>query len=694
MDKEVDKILLENERRLSMLHAPFEPVSGCGAGGKRFELKLAEAPGGVLWLPQSMSKSKIVAFLSCFGSIAEAAENLAKSGGNTDEIARNLGEVLVRRRILHDFPFWAASFVRIKRKGGGADVPFVLNRPQRRLVDFLESMRLAGEPVRIILLKARQWGGSTCVQLYMAWLQLVHSYGLNSLIIAHQGAGSDEIRDMFSRMIRAYPLSLLHKQGEIFDEMEKKTEVVGRSGASFRVPQRNCKVKIGTAERPDSCRGGDYNLVHLSEVGIWRATDGKKPEDIVRSACSGVLFKPLTLIVMESTANGTGNFFHREYLAARKGESQFKPLFVSWFEIDQYSLLFAGERERRAFAETLFNDRTSSSESDRRQSGEYMWKLWKRGATLEALHWYVTERAKFSSHGAMASEYPSDDLEAFAHSGLRVFSPESVERLRRGCKAPEFIGELSAPDFQGFPDLNSVGFKADSNGSLCIWEMPDPPSDSVVSYRYLTVVDVGGRSPRADWTVITVFDRLFMADGEPPSVVAQWRGHGDLDIIAAKAAMLAAFYEESLLVIESNTVETRSPEVVSDGNQLPFIMALLRERYPNLYARQSSPEEVREGRPVRYGFHTNTCTKPLVISSLVKAVRDSLYVERDERCIEEMLQYEQRQNGSYGAIAGCNDDILMTRAIGLYICFHEMPLPAVRPSIRPTVRKPISEASF
>ena len=35
----------------------------------------------------------------------------------------------------------------------------------------------------------------------------------------------------------------------------------------------------------------------------------------------------------------------------------------------------------------------------------------------------------------------------------------------------------------------------------------------------------------------------------------------------------------------------------------------------------------------------------------------------------------RRQNGSYGAVDGKHDDLLMTRAIGLHICFHEMPLP-------------------
>ncbi|MBR5241403.1 MAG: hypothetical protein IKW05_05650, partial [Muribaculaceae bacterium] len=62
-------------------------------------------------------------------------------------------------------------FVRIKNKMGDGDIPFKLNRPQRRLLAEMEEMRIKGKPIRIILLKARQWGGSTLVQIYMAWIQ-------------------------------------------------------------------------------------------------------------------------------------------------------------------------------------------------------------------------------------------------------------------------------------------------------------------------------------------------------------------------------------------------------------------------------------------------------------------------------------------------------------------------------------------
>ena len=42
-----------------------------------------------------------------------------------------------------------------------------------------------------------------------------------------------------------------------------------------------------------------------------------------------ILYRPYTMIAYESTANGTGNFFHKEWLAAKKGQSQFEPFFRS-----------------------------------------------------------------------------------------------------------------------------------------------------------------------------------------------------------------------------------------------------------------------------------------------------------------------------------------------------------------------------
>ena len=585
----------------------------------------------------------------------------------------------MRIRNKYDFPFWAATFVYIKNKGGGEDVLFRLTRPQRRFVERLERLRKADKPIRLVLLKARQWGGSTTSQIYMAWLQLVHKVGLNSLIIAHQGAGSDEIKDMFDRMIKNYPVDMLHKLGETYSENEPKMVGVGKSGSIHRVPQRNCKIKIGTAERPDSCRGGDYNLVHLSEVGLWKATDGKKPEDIVRSACSGILLRPYTMIVYESTANGTGNFFQKEYDDAKKVKSQFEAMFVSWFDIEQYSLPLD---DVEAFAQMLYANRENDGiPSSREENGKYLWWLWEKGATLEAINWYIQERAKYTEHGLMAAEFPSDDVEAFVHSGARVFDKYKVEKLKASCKPPRYVGEVYADGDEGKKALQNLRFVGDSQGLLHIWEMPEIYDDEVVTDRYLTVVDVGGRSNKADWSVIVVFDRLFMNDGGKPTVVAQWYGHIDIDLLAWKAAQIAAFYDNSMLVIESNTLETHDKERQVDGDQSQFILNQIKDVYPNLYARKQSEEAIREGLPVNYGFHTNIATKPMVISTLVKVIRESLYVERDARCLDEYLCYEKKPNGAFGAIIGKHDDLLMTRAIGLHICFFEMDMPKFVPRV-------------
>lgn len=64
-----------------------------------------------------------------------------------------------------NFQLWARECVRITDKLTGLPVPFELNMPQRRVLAMLEEMRLRGLPIRLIMLKARQWGGSTLYYL-------------------------------------------------------------------------------------------------------------------------------------------------------------------------------------------------------------------------------------------------------------------------------------------------------------------------------------------------------------------------------------------------------------------------------------------------------------------------------------------------------------------------------------------------
>lgn len=676
MEEVIQGIIDENARRNADINAPFNPVTGYHSIGDRFAFDIEDFSIKKQMLPIEMKKEPIVKALKKYKSVVGyIRDGLGEEV--TDEAIDMVTEAFIRVRMRYDFAFWCATLAYIKRKGGGADLLFVMNRPQRKLVSRLEQLRKEGRPIRIIMLKARQWGGSTCIQLYMAWLQLIHKVGLNSLIVGHQKDSSIEVEDMFRRLLQHYPVKFLHGMSDQYAQNEPTFVGVGNSGNIHRVPQRNFKIKIGSAEKPNSAVGGDYNLVHLTEVGLWKRTEGRSPAEIVKSATSGILYAPYTMIVYESTARGVGNFFHREYTDAKRGASQFECLFVAWFDIELYSIEFASDRERVKFAMNLYKNRDNDNAmSDREESGKYLWWLWNKGATLEAIKWYIEERKKYTDHGGIASEFPSDDIEAFVNSGANVFDRYQVEKFREACCAPKYIGDVYARGDEGKDVLVDLKFKEDSQGLLWLWAKPETDKHIKVRNRYLVVVDIGGRGKKADWSVIVVFDRLMMMDGGIPSVVAQWYGHIDMDLLAWKAAQVAAYYDNALLVIESNTLETKDRNRDVEGDQSEFILNQVRGIYDNLYMRKQSEEDIREKRPVKYGFHTNVATKPKIISTLIKVIREMLYVERDNRCLDEYLSYE-KENGSYNAVIGSHDDLLMTRAIGLHICFFEMEWPTI-----------------
>ncbi len=688
-------MLAEDERRQHSIEAQFKPLTGQGAPGERQEVTIPDfMDGQKLWLPVSMlNESVLLQKVLDAGSVKDFILTL---GYLPYPDARTLvNDALLRVRLRHDFPFACAACFKIKAKEGGADIPFILNRPQRTiLLPSFEKDRLAHRPIRKILLKARQLGGSTLVQMYFTWLQLCVKEGLNSLIVGHQSAASVEVVDMLKRALTNFPIDLLYPLGESHPDSEQRFVSVFGNNNTYRIPQRNCKVKLGSAESPQSARGGSYSLCHLTEVGLWRKTEGRSPADLVASATSGVLYREHTMIVYESTAKGEGTFFHKEYLAATEGISQFDPLFVSWKDIDNYTLPFDSDEERKDFAIWLYNERDSITPANNRcESGQYLWNQWLSGATLEGLHWYVAERSKYDDHVQMASEYPSDAIEAFSYNGTHVFNRNAVEAMRPSCREmmPK-VGQLVGAHHTGAKSLKDLQFIEGGARDFTVWEKPDISLYKPMRDRYVVAVDIGSRSPRSDWSVVSVIDRFPMMSGQPCKLVAQMRAHTDHDLLAWYATRIAMWYDNALLVFESNTLESR--DAVDDGDTSSYILNQVRDVYDNLYARRQSAEDIRQGMPRKYGFHTNRQTKPALIANLVRLVREHAFTERDEGMISEMLQYEYKPNGTMGAIDGAHDDRIMSRAIALYVSDYEMELPTYikTHSFKPTRQGPVNEA--
>lgn len=683
---DIQSILDLDGQRMADESAVFNPITGEGSIGSRVHIHIADFPGYTdMWLPELMVKTRFMRnLIRCKTIDAFCRKYISSATINDKDKRQKVLTQFIRLRNKHDFPFWAAFFVWIRPKKAGTLVRFSLNRPQRILVEELERQRLLHRPIRIVILKARQWGGSTCVQMYIAWLQLVHFKGASSAIEAHLNGAASNIQNMFRTMLDRYPVEFLHDAGEPFDRKEKKYVGDPIVKNVIHVPSRELSIQVGSAINPDSSRSFNVSFAHCSEVAIWPDTGERTPQKLVNAVCSGILPEDGTLIAYESTAKGEENFFHDEYIAAReakeKGEEhEFLPLFIAWWQIENYTRPFASDQERIEFARQIWNNRNQQTADDNRhEPGCYLYWLFTIGATLEAIHWYVFKRTGYSDHADMANEFPSDDIEAFRHSGTNVFSQYDIEQLRPSCRSPRLTGELQGASLRGSQALQRLRFLPDPNGHLLVWEEPEIFDDCDVTNRYLVSVDIGGRWAKADYSVITVFDRYWMIDGDKPAVVAQWYGHIDHDLLAWKAAQIAHWYCDALLVIESNTLETKDPARQVDGDQSLFILDEIKESYDNLYAREQSADDIRNKVPKKYGFHTNTSTKPAIISHLITMIRDNAYIERYAPCLSEYRTY-QLNDGVYEAAPKHHDDLLMTRAIGLWICMRKMPLPALVP---------------
>lgn len=650
----ISETIKENKKRLYKINAPYNQITGEGCTGERTLVEIKGCPIEKLWLRNEMLNDPTVQMIIDKGF----TKLLTNAGvGITPETLNQMWEDFSRIRIIYDFEFFAGTGCWITAKSKGKDILFKLNRAQRTYLPYLEELRLAGKPIDIILCKARQWGGSTLTQLYMLWIQLVHKRNWNSVICGDIEGQSRNVTGMLSKALKGLPLWA-------FGEPVTSTPYQGSTSTRV-ISISNCRYSIGSAQKPDKLRSDDISMAHLTEVGLWKETKGKKPEDLVQSIFGTIYSGPYTMKILESTAKGVGNYFHRTWIEATEGRNNFTPVFIPWYCIDLYSKPLK-EEDYPAFIESL---------------NDYEQQLFNLGATLEAIAWYRDKSREINEEWRMCSEFPSTAAEAFQSTGRRVFKMAYVQNARATCVPAWWSGDISNGKFEEE--------SARDTDQLKIWLMPE--SEHIMKNRYIVSVDVGGVSDKADYSCILVADRLAMLDGGVPEIVACWHGHIEHDKLAWKAVEIARAYDNALLIIESNTLETEGTE----GDNFEYILNEISGKYSNLFCR-TSEQEIKQGRPRRWGFHTNPSTKPMVINFLVKALRDGLYIERCLQTTYELDLYELKENGKeMGAVEGNHDDRVMATAILIWACYNT-PAHRIEPTTARAKHKTriVSEASI
>lgn len=683
-DKMLQEILAEDKRRLQSLLATYRPITGENTPGLRFECVIEDfLQGKKLWLPVEMlQEKKFCAIIKC-GSIEAFCEKYM-ADQDLEKARDAVFRYLIRLRCKHDFYFFAYAYARIKNKEGGDDIPFLLNHAQVGLVKQFEQMRLHGElhSVLVILLKCRQWGGSTCTEVYMFWIQSFWKTNWNSNIVGHQSSSATQVFDMYEKLANAIPTWLFYEIGEPFKEDTRKLRTSStQNNIKYLIP-RNCKIQTGSARNPESCRSGDAAMAHITEEAFFPNTTEWTPSKVIKAAVSSIrVTVPYTFIVRESTPNGRENEFHDEWVRANSFDkdgnrlSIYHPYFVPWFDIEKYTLPFKSANEKADFAIWLWKNR-----EDEQYHGKYFWWLYEiKKATLEGIHWYVNECKKYNDLDDMRQEYPSDDVEAFLFSGTTVFDPYKLKEMEEDCKGiePVMVGDIEGDSYDAadLACMDNIRFVERSGGPLKVWAAPD--NSEIVRNRYIVACDIGGSHKTSDYSDIVVLDRYDEIYGGVPELVAEWHGHCDADQLAMRCAQIARFYNDAFLVIENNTAYSRMNN--TEGNQSELFFPILLPLYRNLYNSSHSKLQKRKSKELKWGFNTNKATKVAVVKTMARIIRDGGYMERELSAIDECTYFlYYKQNDCYGAVAGKHDDRVMARAIALYV-EKDMPAPEIVP---------------
>lgn len=307
-------------------------------------------------------------------------------------------------------PLWRLNNLYEIRDKSGAAVPFRTNWAQEK---FFEDMWFLN-----LILKARQMGFTTGIQLYMLDSCLFNS-NTAAGVIAHnrddaEAFFADKIKFAYDRL----PLGLLERLAATSDSAKSLAFANGS------------KIRVGT-----SLRSGTFQLLHVSEFGKVCAKYPDKAKEIVTGAFNTV--EAGQFIFVESTAEGNSGQFFDMCQKAQNDAAEDRPLtkldfkfhFYAWWQDPNYRL---------DDADTLA---TIITADDEKYFGKVEALLAISGHDVKLSRnqkaWYV-KKAQTQGSG-MKREYPSTPAEAFEASVEGAYFVTEMQKVReqgRICKIP------------------------------------------------------------------------------------------------------------------------------------------------------------------------------------------------------------------------------------------------------------------
>lgn len=306
-------------------------------------------------------------------------------------------------RCYDDFEFFAKTCLKIVDKSGNI-FPFLLNKEQKILHDKLEAQLKEKGKVRAIILKGRQQGVSTYVEARFYWRLWRTQVGktLRAFILTHHDDATTNLFNMAKRYHEHMPP---HLQPPLSKSNVKE----------LIFADTNCNYSVGTAGGVEIGRSLTIHYLHGSEVAFWNNAE-MHVTSLLNTALSGA---DGTESIIESTANGIGNVYHRYWQAAAKGQSEYEAIFLPWFWHEEY---------------------VSIPPDDWNPPEEFLEYGHLYDLGIEQVYWaYIKNRESAFAAGLpddkftpkFQQEYPANADEAFITSGESFIPALSVLRARK-----------------------------------------------------------------------------------------------------------------------------------------------------------------------------------------------------------------------------------------------------------------------
>jgi len=307
-------------------------------------------------------------------------------------------------------------------------------------------------------------------------------------------------------------------------------------------------------------------------------------------------------VIVISTTNGVGNWYHLTYTRAEQKLNQFYPIFIPWWR-------YPG-RDNPWLQDILDGKIQDVDEFIKQKELEAL----SYEGPIDGAPWLFQKRANAKTE----KDFQQEIMAEFLGSGDTVITPKTIMEMSLLIKPPVYTDQM--------PDGHMVR-------GLWIWK------DRIPGHQYMITAD-SATGHGKDYSALQI------VDVDIHEQVGEYKEQIPTDRFGEIIKYIARYYNEAHVVIESNNPGPAVFQEVYRSKEDP---------YYNVYTVNKG------GQP--WGWDTTPKSRILLVEDYFKDIENKKTKIFSKRLLEEIKTFSWQENGKPEANKGYNDDLVITWAL-------------------------------